>query len=71
VRLTLKKSLLESTLPILAAFEDAKVGMVTSGVVLRIQDRFVILEYYGGVRALVPLNELTCVLYSLHWKILT
>ncbi|KAG8742229.1 rRNA biogenesis protein rrp5 [Ceratobasidium sp. 414] len=59
VRLTLKKSLLESTLPILTSFEDAKVGMVTPGVVQRVEERFVILEYYGGVRALVPLNELT------------
>ncbi|KAG9081621.1 rRNA biogenesis protein rrp5, partial [Ceratobasidium sp. 370] len=59
VRLTLKKALLESTLPILASFEDAKVGMITPGVVHRVQERFVILEYYAGVRALVPLNELT------------
>ncbi|KAF8746795.1 S1 RNA binding domain [Rhizoctonia solani] len=59
VLLTLKKSLLDSTLPILAAFEDAKVGIVTPGVVQRIEERFVILEYYGGVKALVPLNELT------------
>ncbi|CAE6479265.1 unnamed protein product [Rhizoctonia solani] len=59
ILLTLKKSLLESTLPILATFDDAKVGMVTPGIVQRIEERFVILEYYGGVRALVPLNELT------------
>jgi rRNA biogenesis protein RRP5 len=59
VLLTLKKSLLESTLPILASFDDARVGMVTPGVVQRIEDRFVIVEYYGGVRALIPLNELT------------
>ncbi|KAF8745274.1 S1 RNA binding domain, partial [Rhizoctonia solani] len=59
VLLTLKKSLLDSTLPILAAFEDAKVGIVTPGVVQRIEERFVILEYYGSVKALVPLNELT------------
>ncbi|CAE6455083.1 unnamed protein product [Rhizoctonia solani] len=57
--LTLKKSLLESTLPILGAFDDAKVGMITPGVVQRIEERFVVLEYYGGVKALVPLNELT------------
>ncbi|CAE6440693.1 unnamed protein product [Rhizoctonia solani] len=59
VLLTLKKSLLDSTLPILAVFNDAKVGIVTPGVVQRIEERFVILEYYGGVKALVPLNELT------------
>ncbi|KAG8794803.1 rRNA biogenesis protein rrp5 [Ceratobasidium sp. 428] len=59
VRLTLKKSLLESTLPILTSFEDAKVGMVTAGVVQRIEGRFIIVDYYGGVKALVPLNELT------------
>ncbi|QRV97230.1 rRNA biogenesis protein RRP5 [Ceratobasidium sp. AG-Ba] len=59
VRLTLKKSLLNSPLPILANFEDAKVGMVTPGVVQRIEDRFVILEYYANVKALVPLGELT------------
>lgn len=59
VLLTLKKSLLESTLPILASFDDARVGMVTHGVVQRIEERFIIVEYYGGVRGLVPLNELT------------
>ncbi|KAG8709931.1 rRNA biogenesis protein rrp5 [Ceratobasidium sp. 395] len=59
VRLTLKKSLLESTLPILTSFKDAKAGTVTAGVVQRIQDRFIIVNYYGGTKALVPLNELT------------
>ncbi|KAG9096955.1 rRNA biogenesis protein rrp5 [Ceratobasidium sp. UAMH 11750] len=33
--------------------------MVAPGVVQRVEERFVILEYYGGVRALVPLGELT------------
>ncbi|QRV97232.1 rRNA biogenesis protein RRP5 [Ceratobasidium sp. AG-Ba] len=59
VRLTLKKSLLDSSLPILASFEDAKVGVITPGVVQRIEDRFVILEYYANVKALVPLGEVT------------
>lgn len=61
VRLTLKKTLLDSDLPILSKFEDAHVGMVVHGVVQRIEERYVLLEYYGGVRGLVPLNELTCV----------
>ncbi|KAG9096343.1 rRNA biogenesis protein rrp5 [Ceratobasidium sp. UAMH 11750] len=59
VCLTFKKSLLESTLPILTSPEDAKFGMVMPGVVQRVEERFVILEYYGGVRALVLLGELT------------
>ena len=59
VRLTLKKALLESDLPILSKFEDARVGMVVYGVVQRIEERYVLLEYYGHLRGLVPLNELT------------
>ena len=59
VRLTLKKALLESDLPILSKFEDARVGMVVYGVVQRIEERYVLLEYYGDLRGLVPLNELT------------
>ncbi|KAG8685257.1 hypothetical protein FRC08_013223 [Ceratobasidium sp. 394] len=32
--------------------------MVTLGVLQHAEERFVILEYYGGVRSLVPLGEL-------------
>ena len=57
VTLTLKKSLIDTELPILTRVEEAKIGLVTPGVVAKIRPKSVIINYFGGLRGLVPLRE--------------
>lgn len=57
IYLTAKKSLLESTLPILSKFEDAKVGVIAHAVVFKIFERNLIVEFYNGLKATVPGRE--------------
>jgi rRNA biogenesis protein RRP5 len=64
ISLTLKKSLVESELPIVAQFSDASVGLVTHGVVAKLLPKSVLVKYYGGVSSFVPLREATYVSLS-------
>ncbi|KAM0751109.1 hypothetical protein T439DRAFT_301042 [Meredithblackwellia eburnea MCA 4105] len=57
VVLTLKKQLIESELPIVAQFSDAKVGTITHGTVTKILDKGVLVDFFGGLRALIPTSE--------------
>jgi rRNA biogenesis protein RRP5 len=58
VILTLKKSLLNSALPILSP-TDAKVGLDVDGLVTQIMDKGMLVELFGGIRAFVPIGEAT------------
>ncbi|CCM04209.1 uncharacterized protein FIBRA_06375 [Fibroporia radiculosa] len=55
--LTAKKTLLESALPIISKFEDARVGLVTHAVVFRASDKSLQVEFYNNVKAVVPAGE--------------
>jgi len=57
VSLTLKKSLLASDLEIFTGFSDVKVGAVTHGVVTKIMDKGMLVDFFGGIRGLVPIGE--------------
>lgn len=57
VTLTLKKSLIESDLPIVKKIEDATVGLITPGVVAKILPKSVVINYFGGLRGTVSLRE--------------
>lgn len=52
-----KKTLIESTLPILSKMEDAKVGLITHAVVFKISDKGLQVEFYNGFKAFVPARE--------------
>ncbi|XP_058043605.1 protein RRP5 homolog isoform X2 [Ahaetulla prasina] len=56
--LTLKRTLVNSKLPVLDSFEDAKPGLITHGFVACIKDFGCIVKFYNDVRGLVPTNEL-------------
>ena len=62
ISLTSKKSLLDTQLPLITSFEDAKVDLVTSGVVFRVFDKHIIVEFFGSIRAIVPLKEVRYVI---------
>ncbi|NXD77943.1 RRP5 protein, partial [Halcyon senegalensis] len=57
--LTLKKSLVQSKLPVLCNYEDAKPGLITHGVVVCAREFGCIVKFYNDVKGLVPKNELS------------
>nr|XP_021391992.1 protein RRP5 homolog [Lonchura striata domestica] len=56
--LTLKKSLVQSKLPVLSNYEDAKPGLITHGFVVCAREFGCIVKFYNDVKGLVPKNEL-------------
>ena len=57
IALTAKKTLIESSLPIVSKFEDAKVGLMVHGVVFRVTDKGLQVEFFNGLKAFVPVRE--------------
>lgn len=57
VVLTLKRALVSSELPIVATMADAKVGIVTHATVSKIMEAGLLVDFFGGLRALVPSKE--------------
>lgn len=57
VVLTAKKTLLDTTLPILTSFSDAKVGLLTHAVIFRVTDKHLMVEFFNNVKAVVPAPE--------------
>ncbi|XP_074882410.1 protein RRP5 homolog isoform X1 [Buteo buteo] len=57
--LTLKKSLIQSKLPVLSNYEDAKAGLITHGFVVCAREFGCIVKFYNDVKGLVPKNELS------------
>ncbi|KAK0208872.1 hypothetical protein DFS33DRAFT_480538 [Desarmillaria ectypa] len=57
--LTHKKTLLESTLPIVSSIENAKIGLVTHAVVFKVLAKHLMVEFYNNVKATVPISEVS------------
>ncbi|KAG6821368.1 hypothetical protein H0H93_014165 [Arthromyces matolae] len=57
ISLTAKKSLLDSKLPIVSTFDDAKVGVVTHAVIFKVNEKHLTVEFFNNLRAIVPLKE--------------
>ncbi|NXA05405.1 RRP5 protein, partial [Sapayoa aenigma] len=57
--LTLKKSLIQSKLPVLSNYEDATPGLITHGFVVCAREFGCIVKFYNDVKGLVPKNELS------------
>lgn len=55
--LTAKKTLLDTALPILPTFADAKVGLLTHAVIFRVTERHLVVEFFNNVKAVVPARE--------------
>ncbi|EGO30779.1 hypothetical protein SERLADRAFT_444441 [Serpula lacrymans var. lacrymans S7.9] len=55
--LTAKKTLVESTLPILSSYDDDNIGLVTDAAVSKILDKAIQVEFYNNVKAIIPLQE--------------
>ncbi|KAA1468077.1 nucleic acid-binding protein [Dentipellis sp. KUC8613] len=57
IALTAKKTLVESDLPVIAKFEDAKVGLVTNAVIFRVDERRLQVEFFNNVKGSVSWKE--------------
>ncbi|XP_009008468.1 protein RRP5 homolog isoform X3 [Callithrix jacchus] len=57
--MTLKKTLVESKLPAITCFADAKPGLQTHGFIIRVKDYGCIVKFYSDVQGLVPKHELS------------
>ncbi|NWJ03942.1 RRP5 protein, partial [Crypturellus undulatus] len=57
--LTLKKTLIQSKLPVLSNYEEATPGLITHGFVVCAREFGCIVKFYNDVKGLVPKNELS------------
>lgn len=57
--MTLKKTLITSKLPAIMCYEDAKPGLQTHGVIIRVKSYGCIVKFYNSVQGLVPKHELS------------
>ena len=57
IALTAKKTLVESTLPIISQFSDANVGIVTHAVVFKTSEKSLQVEFYNNLKAVIPARE--------------
>ncbi|GAA6018426.1 hypothetical protein JCM11491_006993 [Sporobolomyces phaffii] len=57
VVLTLKKQLITSELPVVSTIADAQVGLVTQATVTKVNEKSVLVDFFGGLRALIPAAE--------------
>ncbi|KAJ3327121.1 hypothetical protein HDU76_012346 [Blyttiomyces sp. JEL0837] len=56
---TLKKPLVNSTLPIISSYENTEVGTVTEGHIMAVKSFGCIVGFYNNVKAVVPIGELS------------
>jgi len=59
VRLTLKKTLVNSEAPILKSFDDIVVGMQAPGTIISVLQNGAIVQFYGGLKGFLPVSEMS------------
>ncbi|KAF7306752.1 hypothetical protein MIND_00466900 [Mycena indigotica] len=59
ISLTAKKTLVESTLPIVTSMADAKVGTVTHAVVFKVFEKHLMVDFFNNLKAIIPAKELS------------
>ncbi|KAJ6574923.1 hypothetical protein B0H19DRAFT_619152 [Mycena capillaripes] len=59
ISLTAKKTLVESTLPVIATLEDAKIGTVVHAVVFKVFEKHLMVEFFNNLKAVVPAREIS------------
>lgn len=55
--LTLKKTLLDSKLSILSDFNQVRVGILAHAVVFKVHEKYLLVEFYNNLKAIVPFKE--------------
>ncbi|KAJ4312473.1 rRNA biogenesis protein rrp5 [Fusarium piperis] len=59
MRLTLKKTLVNSEAPIIKSYEDASVGMQVPGTIVKIQSSGAQIQFFGPIRGFLPISEMS------------
>ncbi|PCD35758.1 hypothetical protein AU210_008317 [Fusarium oxysporum f. sp. radicis-cucumerinum] len=59
MRLTLKKTLVNSEAPVIKAYEEASVGMQIPGTIIKIQSSGAIIQFFGAVQGFLPISEMS------------
>ncbi|KAK2461613.1 hypothetical protein APHAL10511_006076 [Amanita phalloides] len=59
ISLTAKKTLVQSTMPVLSRLDDVKIGIVTHAVVFKILPSMLMVEFYSNLKAIVPAKEMS------------
>ncbi|KAK3322215.1 hypothetical protein B0H66DRAFT_495043 [Apodospora peruviana] len=59
VRLTLKKTLVNSDLPAIKSYEELAVGLQAPGTIINILQHGAIVQFYGRLRGFLPLSEMS------------
>ncbi|KAL4069766.1 hypothetical protein V8B97DRAFT_2051647 [Scleroderma yunnanense] len=57
VVLTAKRTLLDTTQPILTSYEDAKIGIVTHAVIFGVSEKVLKVEFFNNTKAVIPARE--------------
>lgn len=59
MRLTLKKTLVNSEAPIIKLHEEVSVGMQVPGTIVKIQSSGAYIQFYGSLRGFLPISEMS------------
>ncbi|KEY69053.1 hypothetical protein S7711_03351 [Stachybotrys chartarum IBT 7711] len=59
MRLTLKKSLVNSEAPIIKAYDEVSVGMLALGTIVKIQQNGAHIKFYGSLNGFLPISEMS------------
>ncbi|GAB0134027.1 hypothetical protein EsDP_00002413 [Epichloe bromicola] len=59
IRLTLKKTLVNSDAPVLKSYEDAVVGMQAPGTIIKLQSNGAHIQFYGSLKGFLPISEMS------------
>ncbi|KAM0352441.1 hypothetical protein ACHAPU_002108 [Fusarium lateritium] len=59
MRLTLKKTLVNSEAPVIQSYDEASVGMQIPGTIIKIQSSGAIIQFFGTVRGFLPISEMS------------
>ncbi|KAF8337933.1 uncharacterized protein EI90DRAFT_3041094 [Cantharellus anzutake] len=57
ITLTFKETLLSTDLPLIMSVGDVQKGMLSHGVILHVGQKSASVAYFGGVKAIIPINE--------------
>ncbi|KAF9270026.1 nucleic acid-binding protein [Marasmius fiardii PR-910] len=59
ISLTAKKTLLESALPLITSYDEDDVGKVAHGVVFKVTNKSLMIEFYNNIKAIIPSREVS------------
>lgn len=59
MRLTLKKTLVNSEAPIIKSHDEVSVGMQVPGTIVKIQSSGAFIQFYGNLRGFLPISEMS------------